>query len=231
MSCPPFFVGLRLILCHESSTASRHVHRMDFILAQVDLIEGAGLIFGLLSVLFLIRQSIWTWPTGIAYVFISFYIFFTARLYADLVLHVFFLWMNIYGWYYWVFGSKDTDDELPVTTEKGATKMLLLVLTVFGIALCGFLLSRYTDASLPYWDSTTTVVSLSAMWLTARKKIESWHLWFFVDVLATGIYYYKELYFYSVLYLIYIGLAISGYLAWRKTMKSEQPGSAAMVQA
>lgn len=201
---------------------------MDYLLNQMTLLEAAGLVFGLLSVLFLIRQSIWTWPTGIIYVLISFYIFFTARLYADLVLHVFFLWMNIYGWWYWLSGGTRDDDELPVTKESKKTMAGLVAATVVGIAVCGYLLSSFTDASLPYWDSTTTVTSLAAMWLTARKKIESWHLWFIVDILATGIYYYKNLYFYAFLYLVYIGLAIAGYLSWRRAM-NQSPGEVANV--
>ena len=58
------------------------------------------------------------------------------------------------------------------------------------------------------------------MWLTARKKIDNWYYWFLVDVIATGVYLAKDLQFYALLYFIYIGLAVSGYLAWRKTLLS-----------
>jgi nicotinamide mononucleotide transporter len=56
------------------------------------------------------------------------------------------------------------------------------------------------------------------MWLTARKKIDNWYFWLVINVLATGIYFYKELYFFSLLYFLYIGMAIMGYMAWKKTM-------------
>ncbi|MDH3709064.1 MAG: nicotinamide riboside transporter PnuC [Cyclobacteriaceae bacterium] len=185
---------------------------------NMKVLEFLGFAFGVLCVLFLIRQSILTWPLGIAYVLISFVIFIQARLYADFILHIFFLGMNIYGWYYWVYGKKSGQEEVPVTTIGFNTWAALLIISVLGIMAWGYLLNTYTDASLAYWDSTTSVLSFAAMWLTARKKIENWMWWLVVDVLATGIYFYKDLYFYCLLYLFYIGMAIAGYLAWKKTM-------------
>ena len=95
---------------------------------------------------------------------------------------------------------------------------MLLLVSGAGTYLAGKLLVEFTDASLPYWDSTTSVLSITAMWLTAKKKIENWVIWLVVDLLATGIYYYKGLYFYCILYLVYIGMAVAGYLSWRKSM-------------
>ena len=187
----------------------------------MNLLEAAGLVFGLLAVYYLIKENIHTWPAGITYVFTSLIVFYEAKLYADLLLHVFFLFMNIYGWYYWIYGKKRGEDEVPITTSSGKVLVSISLISIAAIALLGYLLTTYTDASLAYWDSTTTILSLSGMWLTAKKKIENWHFWFVVDVLATGIYFYKGIYFYAALYLIYIGMAVSGYLQWKKTMEKQ----------
>jgi len=187
---------------------------------QIDWLEAGGLIFGLACVILLIRENIWTWPTGITYVLISFVIFYQAKLYADLALHVFFLALNIYGWYYWIFGKSEGEEDLPVTSTSSKFLGLICIFSMFGIVLCGFLLEGFTDASLPYWDSTTSILSIAGMWLTAKKKIENWYFWIIVDVLATGIYIYKGIYFYALLYFIYIGLAVSGFLAWKRSMQS-----------
>lgn len=190
--------------------------------SQIELLELLGLIFGLLAVYYLIKENILTWPAGIAYVLVSFVIFWQQKLYADFALHVFFLVLNVYGWWYWLKGGKvTTKEEVSITHTKPVILIGILVISVIGIGVMGNLLMAYTDASLPYWDSATTVLSLSGMWLTARKKIENWYFWFVVDILATGVYFYKGIYFYAILYLIYIGLAIVGYLAWKKTMKAQ----------
>ena len=184
----------------------------------IKILEFGGLLFGLLCVWFLIRQNVLTWPAGIIYVLISLVIFIQARLYADFILHIFFLALNIYGWYHWVSPTNGETNKLLVTSSGFKLMSIILVLSVIGTYVSGRLLSEYTDASLPYWDSTTSVLSIAAMWLTAKKKIENWIIWLVVDVLATGIYYYKGLYFYCLLYLVYIGMAVAGYLSWRKSM-------------
>ncbi len=191
----------------------------------IDVLEFAGLIFGLLAVWFLIRQNILTWPAGIIYILISFVIFWRVRLYGDFILHVFFLVLNIYGWYYWLHGRKNDKEELPVTTFSLPVNLLIALVTALGVWGFGYLLQRLPDyfsglsaAALPYWDATTTILSVTAMWLTTRKKLENWYYWLVVDILATGIYVYKEIYFYAFLYGVYIIMAFSGLLAWKKSM-------------
>lgn len=188
----------------------------------IDPWEFVGLIFGLLAVFFLIKENILTWPAGIIYCFISFYIFWNAKLYQDFGLTFFFLVMNIYGWYAWLNPTnKKSADKLLITTTETKTWVYVLLFTFLWIGSTGIFFKTYTDASLPYWDATTTGLSISAMWMTARKKIENWILWFIVDVLSTIIYFVKNLEFYGFLYLVYIGMAVAGYLNWRKLMNQQ----------
>lgn len=197
--------------------ATGYIHEAFNYASSFNFLDFAGLVFGLLCVWFLIRQNMLTWPTGIIYVLISLVIFIKAKLYADFILHVVFLILNIYGWYYWKHPSKE-DSQLAVTRTHTITLGILLLLSVGLIYITGHLLATYTDASVPFWDSTTSVLSVIAMWLTAKKKIENWALWLVVNILATGIYFYKGIYFYCILYLVYIGMAVAGYISWRKSM-------------
>ena len=77
-------------------------------------------------------------------------------------------------------------------------------------------------AALPYWDATTSILSVTGMWLTTRKKLENWFYWLTVDILATGIYVYKGIYFYAALYFIYVFLAVGGLREWYKSMQLRQ---------
>ncbi len=188
---------------------------------HIDILELAGLVFGLLAVWFLIKQNILTWPAGIIYIFISFVIFWRIQLYGDFILHVFFLILNVYGWLYWKKGNEKK--ELHVTALTLKQNAILLGITTIGVVFFGYFLAHLpqlvyglTPASVPYWDATTSILSVTAMWLTTQKKIENWYYWFAVDILACGIYMYKGIHFYSVLYGVYIILAVWGYLAWRK---------------
>ena len=187
--------------------------------SQIDVLELSGFIFGILAVWYLIKENSLTWPAGIIYIFISFVIFYRTKLYADLALHFVFLMLNIYGWYFWIKGRKEGLD-LPVTTISVKFLGLIFGMCAVGIWIMGTLFEKYTDAAVPFWDSTTTILSLAGMWLTARKKIENWLFWIIVDILATGIYIYKEIYFYAALYGIYIVLASVGYFSWKKSMEN-----------
>ena len=205
------------------------LHEVSSYFTNIGALEALGLIFGLLCVYFLIKENILTWPCGIIYVFLSFVVFWQSQLYGDFLLHIIFLILNIYGWYAWIKGKNTTGQQLSVTKNSSNENIIQLLVTALGILFFAQLLIRIPNwidgmapASLPYWDSTTSVLSVTAIWLTTIKKIDNWYYWFVVDILAVGIYYHKELYFYSLLYFIYIFLAIAGYLAWRKSMISKQ---------
>jgi nicotinamide mononucleotide transporter len=182
-------------------------------------LEATGLVSGLLCVLLLIRQNIWNWPIGLLYSLVSIVVFLRARLYADLVLHVFYVIMNAYGWYYWTFAKRPTSlPEVPVTRTPRRVATGLTAAVAATTATLGWLLANRTDAAVPYWDSATTMMSFAAMWLTARKYIENWIVWLVVDVVATGIYLYKGLAMYALLYCVYIAMAFAGWWAWRRSM-------------
>tara|TARA_Y100001970_G_scaffold293969_1_gene445202 strand:- start:3666 stop:4256 length:591 start_codon:yes stop_codon:yes gene_type:complete len=191
----------------------------------MNTVEIFGLCTGTLSIALLIKQNIWTWPVGIAYTFASLYIFFTAKLYADFALHIFFLVMSFYGWYYWLQGKNNHDPELPVSNENKKVLAYSMFICIIAINLTGNLFTTYTDADLPYWDNTTSIFSILAVWLQGRKKIECWIFWLIIDILSVGIYFYKELYLYSLLYLIYVVMAFLGYKAWRESYRNDQRNS------
>ena len=198
---------------------------MDFLVQQfpllaLDWFQAAGLVTGLLAVWLLIRQNIWNWPIGLAYAMVSVVVFAEAKLYADLILHLFYVGMNLYGWWYWLFGGDRSEgDVLRVCRTPWRHGIALAVLSAVGIVAMGAALSTWTDADFAYWDSGTTVLSFAAMWMMAHKQLENWAVWFVVDVAAVALYLVKGLNLYALLYGVYLAMAVAGWLAWRKTME------------
>ena len=181
--------------------------------------ELIAVIFGLLSVFFVVRQSIWCWPTGLVQVSLYVVIFLQVKLYFDFGLHLVYIVLHLYGWYHWLHGGAD-HGKLPVTVLS-ARAMSGWMLLVFGAtALGGFVMAANTDAAVPYGDAFTTFASLVAMWLQARKRLQSWLFWIAVDVIAIGIYYYKDLQLTAGLYAVFLVLSIVGYISWRRTLGS-----------
>jgi nicotinamide mononucleotide transporter len=184
-------------------------------------IEILAVFFGFVCVWLTLRQNIWCWPTGLVQVVLFIYIFHEVKLYSDLILHVIYVGMQLYGWYFWLHGGRDSG-VARVSRLARASRQLWLLSVLAGSLLWGYLMARYTDASLPYGDAFTTVASLAAQWLLARKKLESWLLWISVDVVAIGIYWSKGLLLTSGLYMAFLLLAILGFFAWRRSLYDRQ---------
>ncbi|MBF0255908.1 MAG: nicotinamide mononucleotide transporter, partial [Gammaproteobacteria bacterium] len=140
------------------------------------------------------------------------------------VLHVIYVGLQLYGWYHWLHGGRE-QGRLEVS-RVAPSGLLLWPLGIAVVSLIwGYLMASYTDAALPYADAFTTVASLAAQWLLARKKLESWLLWISVDVVAIGIYWSRDLMLTSGLYLVFLGLAILGFFAWRRSWLGAEPAA------
>lgn len=183
------------------------------------LLETIGVISGILCVYLAAKNNIWNWPIAIISVSIYIVIFLEAKLYADTGLQVYFLAMNVYGWWYWSRKPADA----PKVPVKSITKTELL-LSIIGVAvftaLIGFFLYHKTDASFPFMDSFCTACSLVAQVFLARKVLENWLIWIFVDILYVGVYLAKGLHLTAGMYALYIYIALMGYLAWRKELNA-----------
>lgn len=185
------------------------------------LVEILGVAFGLWSVWLTVKQRIWCWPIGIINILFFMVMFYQVKLYADMGLQVIFLILSIYGWYYWVHPKKDKKD-VPVTLVPNAVRLVVFTVAAGAAAVMGYLLTVHTDASVPYWDSSTTVMSVAAQYLMAQKKLECWTIWITADVIDIGIYTYKELYLTAGLYVIFLCLATSGLIAWWRSWRSTE---------
>ena len=118
--------------------------------------EWVGLVLGLVVVVLLIRQNMWAWPIGVAYVLASVTVLVEARLYANLALHlVGFLPLNIYGWYYWIVGKED--DELSVTFAGTRTIAVLAGIGVVTTAVLGWYFGANTDEAGPFWANACSL--------------------------------------------------------------------------
>ena len=179
-----------------------------------NLLETSGVITGILCVYLAAKNNILNWPTAIVSVIIYIFIFLEAKLYADMGLQVYFLVMNVYGWYFWSRRSKD--EKVPVSSITPKEIILSIIgISVFTVAL-GFFLYKGTDASFPFIDSFCTACSLVAQIFLARKVMENWLIWIFVDIIYVGVYIAKDLHLTAGMYALYVYIAAMGYLEWRK---------------
>lgn len=179
-------------------------------------LEIYAVIFGLIAVGLVVVRSVWNFPFGIVMVILYGWIFFEAKLYSDMLLQGVFLLMQIQGWVSWAGGEKSDDDLIKVRKLSQNQWIASGGAQVGGTLLLGWLMHRFTDAALPYLDAFTAVMSVIGQWWLNKRYLENWIFWIVVDVLYLYIYPSRGLYATAVLYLIFLGMAISGYWAWRK---------------
>jgi nicotinamide mononucleotide transporter len=170
---------------------------------------------GLLSVWLTAREKIWAWPIGLVNVACFFYMFYEVKLYADMTLQVFFFILSIYGWVIWLT-KRNGAKVRPTRRITPRLAGILLVALFAGTGMWGYVLSTYTDASIPYPDAFIAMLSLIAQMLLSYKILENWYCWIVVDVLSVGMYLYKGLNMLAFLYVIFLCIAISGLITWKK---------------
>ncbi|MHA4893667.1 nicotinamide riboside transporter PnuC [Pedobacter sp. PWIIR3] len=188
---------------------------------QTGMLEWFGVFTGILCVWLAAKNNIYNWPIAIVSVVIYIFIFLQSKLYADMGLQVYFLATNFYGWYFWSKRRNNPELSTPVT-QITLREILFSILGVIAFTgIIGLILHKQTDASFPFIDSFCTACSLIAQVFLARKVLQNWLIWIFVDVIYVGVYVSKDLYATAIMYALYIYIATVGYLDWRKIYREQ----------
>ncbi|MEP6690602.1 MAG: nicotinamide riboside transporter PnuC [Gemmatimonadaceae bacterium] len=183
-------------------------------------LEIAAVTTGALSVYLSVREKVANWPVGIVNVALYALFFWRVKLYADMGLQVVYFVLSFYGWYEWLYGGSEKT-ALPIT--RGTPELLIRVSIIgfIAAAVLGTILARYTDAALPFLDSSLTATSLVAQYLITVKKIENWLFWLAADVVYVGLFIFKGVYLTAALYGLFLVLAAIGYVAWKRTLLAQ----------
>ena len=185
------------------------------------LLELFAVFMNILSVIYAKRNSVLLYPTGLIGTGIFVYLLFNFSLLGDMIINFYFVIMSIYGWYYWTH-KKDRKFIHNVSRVSGNEyyfSILLAVISLISVYLVYEFFGKWNSWTA-YVDSITTAIFFVAMWLMARRKIESWVFWFIGDIITIPLYFYKGLTISSFQYLIFSILAILGYISWKKILSN-----------
>ena len=145
------------------------------------------------------------------------HICFTDHLYFDTIINVYYVVMSVVGWIQWS-GSKDH-----IQVGKIPKKQFLLLTSsaVILSVILGYLVDNYTDATLAYVDSLTTMLAVLATWLMVKKVLQNWLIWIVADAVSILMYAYKDHFPIALLFFIYTVLAVYGWYQWKKLIPSK----------
>jgi len=186
---------------------------------EFSLIEMIGACIGLIYLYLEYKASFWLWSAGILMSLFYIVIFYYSKFYADMGIYAYYLGANIFGLAVWKRRARTHNEteaysgiaHFPRSYIWPAAGIMLL----FWAALW-LLLNRLTDSPVALGDSFTTALSIIAMWLMARKYMEHWWLWFIINIVSSGLYFWKGLYPTGLLFIIYAVVSVLGYYRWKQ---------------
>ncbi|MDF2438243.1 MAG: pnuC [Bacteroidota bacterium] len=175
------------------------------------LIFSTAIVYVLLAAI----ENVWCWLFGIISSALSVYLCYSGQLFLESGLSVFYVIIGIYGWYQWLYGSKEKSEIKIIHYDLKQNTLLIIIGILIWIPF-GYIANTFSTQAMPYLDAFITSFSIIATWMTAKKIIENWLYWILIDAMAVLLYTYRGFYLIGLLYIIYTVLAAAGYLSWRK---------------
>ena len=147
-----------------------------------------------------------------------------AKYYGEVMLNALYYFpMNIVGWIVWKKHMNDKNGEVikkKLPLKKGA---VIYGLTAVAIVVYGFIL-KFIGGNLPFVDSISTVISITAQILSVWRLTEQWILWMFVNTVTIVMWAVNfaqggENISTMLMWSIYLINAIIMYVRWNKEAK------------
>tara|TARA_B110000263_G_scaffold27509_1_gene20993 strand:+ start:4273 stop:4833 length:561 start_codon:yes stop_codon:yes gene_type:complete len=176
----------------------------------------------LLAILYLVlavKQNILCWLAAIMSSSLYFFIMYSAGLYMEAYLQIFYIVMGFYGWSQW----KSNESKFIVRSWNKLNHFKAISLILFLSLFSGFLLEEYTDAALPFFDALTTWGAVVATYMVAKKLIENWIYWFVIDFISIFLFLSRDLNLTALLFTGYLVIIYFGYRSWnREKLKTKK---------
>lgn len=184
--------------------------------ANLNWITVCAAISGILYIILAAKENVWCWLAASISVCLYMYINYDLGYYSQSALQIFYLFMAIYGYVIW--NKLD-----PEKIKEWSAKKHLFIIFIGAIItfIIGFILTEYVeDSEQPILDALTTVFSVFASYMVAKKVLENWLYWIVIDSLIIYLYYIEGEFILALQFLVYIIIAGYGYFSWIQRMKT-----------
>lgn len=181
---------------------------------SISVTEAWGAVTGGICVWLIVREHTWNWPIGLANNVLFFVLFLRSRLFADMGLQVVFFGLGVYGWLNWLYGGEQRSS---LSISRVTRKEWLSLLVAIPLATWGLReILVAVQGAAPFWDSLTTVLSLSAQYLLCRKRFENWFFWIAADTIYIPLYISRDLPLTAMLYGVFLVMCLIGVNQWNR---------------
>ena len=177
--------------------------------------EALAVILAIIYLLLAVKQDIRCWYAAIFSSSLYFFIMYSAGLYMEAILQIFYIAMAFYGWSQ-LRNTFEGNTELVVRTWKSSQHIKVISSVLIMTLISGWALKEYTNAALPFLDGLTTWGAIVATYMVAKRLLENWIYWFVIDSISIFLFVSRGLYLTSFLFFVYLIIIYFGYKSWTK---------------
>ena len=190
-------------------------------LIQTTWIEAIAVISGIVSVWYSRKENILVFPTGLLNTTIYIYLSLKGHLLGEASVNLYYTIMSLYGWYLWTRKDKTNQTyilEITNSNTKERIQQFLFFVGVYAIIYFAlvYLKKSFAPEAIPWADALASASAYTAMWLMAKKKVESWFWWVITNIASIPLYFTKGYTFTSVQFIVLLILAIAGWIEWSR---------------
>ena len=190
-------------------------------LVQTTWIEAIAVISGIVSVWYSRKENILVFPTGLLNTTIYIYLSFKGHLLGEASVNLYYTIMSLYGWYLWTRKNQTNQEFILQITNSNTKQRIQQFLFFAGVyAIIYFALvyvkQSFAPEAIPWADALASASAYTAMWLMAKKKVESWFWWVLTNIASIPLYFIKGYTFTSVQFIVLLILAIAGCIEWSR---------------
>ena len=188
------------------------------------MLEIFGVVFGFLYLFLEFKKSNLMWVVGLGMALVYAIVYCQQGVYAYMCFQIYYILVSIYGFWQW---GKDrlahknvssTPDTSPLTYRNISLKVLLwsAIIYVASTLLMVYVLEGFTDDSMPWADSSVTILSAIATFWLSKSYREQWLMWMIVNSLTVIISIKLSLYPTALLYSVNTVAAVWGFFYRKK---------------
>lgn len=191
---------------------------------ETGVLEFIAVISGIVSVYYSRKENILVYPTGLLNTTFYIYLSFKGSLFGEATVNLYYTIMSIYGWYLWTRRNQLKEHIVQITfSNKKDWLQEISFFAIFYLIIFGalsYLKREFAPGVIPWADSLASASAFTAMWLMARKKVNSWPWWVVTNITSIPLYFVKDYVFTSLYYIVLLVMAFMGWTEWRKRAKA-----------
>jgi nicotinamide mononucleotide transporter len=159
-------------------------------------------------------QSRLNYLPGIISVALYSYIFWDMGFVALAIFNLYLVGSLIYGWFRW---GQDSKPKLVTSLQFDRWTLGYVAIGLLIASVC-LLVNQYFPGTFGTFDIAIAALSGIAQLLLDNKRLQTWHIWFVVNLLSMYAFYYAGMYIVLLQYVMFTMNALIGYSSWKRSM-------------